>query len=133
MSNESTPHEGPYCEHGYYFADPQRPSPLPCGCRPVACFVCAEQMYYDGDKRYEPEFALTSSTDRTEGYAHKRCIIVPDEIVNEVQRRMDAVVDAAVEWHQDEGEEWSQKAEILGDAIDALLELREPPKETVDE
>ncbi len=54
---------------------------------------------------------------------------IPDELVDEVQRRMDAVVNAAVEWHQDEGEEWSQKAEILGDAIEALLELREAARD----
>lgn len=48
--------------------------------------------------------------------------------VDETQRRMDVVVDAAVEWHQAgrEGAEWFDKAEILGNAIDALLELRQP-------
>lgn len=48
----------------------------------------------------------------------------------ECRCRMDAVVDAAVEWHQAgrEGAEWFDKAETLGAAIDALLELRESPR-----
>lgn len=52
-----------------------------------------------------------------------------DSLVDEVQRRMDAVVDAAVEWHQAgrEGAEWFDKAEILSTAIDCLLELRSDP------
>jgi len=61
--------------------------------------------------------------------------LVSREAVDEVQRRMDedetillinAVVDAAVEWHQAgrEGAEWFNKAEVLGQSIDALLELR---------
>ena len=61
--------------------------------------------------------------------------LVSREAVDEVQRRMDedetillinAVVDAAVEWHQAgrEGAEWFDKAEVLGQSIDALLELR---------
>lgn len=44
---------------------------------------------------------------------------------------MDAVVEAAVAWHQSgqEGDNtWFDKAEILGAAIDSLIELREPPQ-----
>lgn len=48
------------------------------------------------------------------------------EIYDEVQRRIDAVVDAAVEWHQS-GDEWVVPADKLSDAIDSLLELREKP------
>jgi hypothetical protein len=53
-----------------------------------------------------------------------------DGLVDEVQRRMDQVVEAAVEWHQAgrEGAEWFDKAEALGAAIDSLLELRSKPK-----
>lgn len=50
----------------------------------------------------------------------------PNALVDEVQHRMDQVVDAAVEWHQAgrEGGEWFDAAEKLGAAIDSLLELR---------
>lgn len=113
--------KGPSCEHGYYFDEPRTGS-LPCGCRPVVCFVCSAQMYYDGDKRHEPEFALTSSTDREGGYVHRRCVTTSDEC----EKRMYAVVDAAVEWRRSD-EDWQDKAEILETAIDALLELRSPP------
>lgn len=52
-----------------------------------------------------------------------------DELVDEVQHRMDQVVEAAVEWHQAgrEGAEWFEAAERLGAAIDSLLELRGDP------
>lgn len=49
------------------------------------------------------------------------------ELRREVQRRADAVVDAAVEWHQSDREgdgSWFDKADILAKAIDALLEIR---------
>lgn len=49
----------------------------------------------------------------------------PDEIVNEVQRRMDAVVDAAVEDHCAD-ENWDEAADMLSTAVESLLELREP-------
>jgi hypothetical protein len=51
-----------------------------------------------------------------------------DEVVDEVQRRMDAVVEAAVEWHQSgrEGDNsWFDKSEALSAAINSLLELRD--------
>ncbi len=61
----------------------------------------------------------------------------PDDVVLEplysegqaedVQRRMDAVVDAAVAWHlsgQEGDDSWLAKADILGQAIDDLLALR---------
>lgn len=52
------------------------------------------------------------------------------QLVLETERRMSAVVDAAVEWHQS-GQEgdgtWFDKAGVLEDAINALLELREQP------
>lgn len=53
-----------------------------------------------------------------------------DELADEVQRRMDQVVEAAVEWHQAgrEGGEWFEAAESLGAAIDSLLELRSDPQ-----
>jgi hypothetical protein len=52
-----------------------------------------------------------------------------NEVVDEVQRRMDAVVEAAVEWHQACGEnnEWFEKAGTLACAIDSLLALRDKP------
>lgn len=54
----------------------------------------------------------------------------PDAFVDEVQHRMDQVVEMAVEWHQAgrEGAEWFVAAEKLGAAIDALLELRDEPQ-----
>lgn len=48
-----------------------------------------------------------------------------DERADEVQRRMDAVVDAAVEWHKSDAD-WFDRSEALGVAIDTLLELRAP-------
>lgn len=52
-----------------------------------------------------------------------------DELVNEVQCRMDQVVEAAVEWHQAgrEGAEWFEAAEKLEATINLLLELRSVP------
>lgn len=61
---------------------------------------------------------------------HLRTAAVPEtELVDEVQRRMDQVVEAAVEWHQAgrEGAEWFEAAGKLSDAIDSLLELRSTP------
>lgn len=54
-----------------------------------------------------------------------------DELGDEVQHRMDQVVEAAVEWHQAgrEGAEWFEAAERLGAAIDSLLELRGEPSQ----
>jgi len=48
-----------------------------------------------------------------------------DEVYDEVQRRVDAVVDAAIKWRQSD-DVWDDSLER---AVDALLELREPPKE----
>lgn len=53
-----------------------------------------------------------------------------DALVDEVRRRMDVVVDAAVEWYNAgrEGKEWGlNEAEVLDNAIESLLELREKP------
>lgn len=64
---------------------------------------------------------------------HLRTAAVPEtELVDEVQRRMDQLVEAAVEWHQAgrEGAEWFEAAERLGAAIDSLLELRSAPVAT---
>lgn len=51
-----------------------------------------------------------------------------DDLVNEVDRRKDAVVDAAVKWYESsqEGrsEDWSITGEALDNAIYSLLELR---------
>ena len=54
--------------------------------------------------------------------------VATGRLVDEVQHRMDQVVDAAVEWHQAgrEGGAWMDKADALSAAIDSLLELREP-------
>lgn len=59
-------------------------------------------------------------------------VTVDDKLVDEVQHRMDQVVDAAVEWHQDgrEGGEWMEAADKLANAIDSLLELRSHEAET---
>jgi hypothetical protein len=46
-----------------------------------------------------------------------------EALVDDVQRRMDLVVECAVEWHQSD-EDWYEKSEALGAAIDSLLELR---------
>lgn len=53
-----------------------------------------------------------------------------DELVDEVQHRMDQVVEAAVEWHQagQEGGDWFEAGEKLGSAINSLLELRDKTK-----
>ncbi len=72
--------------------------------------------------------------DEKENTRHKFTAIISrhfaatDALVDEVQRRMDQVVEAAVEWHQAgrEGTDWFDKAEALGAAIDSLLELRTP-------
>lgn len=52
-----------------------------------------------------------------------------DGLVDEVQHRMDEVVEAAVEWHHAGriGGEWMDAAERLTNAIDSLLELRGDP------
>jgi hypothetical protein len=50
-----------------------------------------------------------------------------DHLADDCQRRMDAVVEAAVEWHQSgqEGDNtWFDKSEVLSAAINSLLELR---------
>lgn len=54
-----------------------------------------------------------------------------NELLDEVQHRMDQVVESAVEWHQAgrEGDEWFDKAEALGAAIESLLELRSKPEQ----
>lgn len=49
-----------------------------------------------------------------------------DELADEVQRRMDQVVEAAVEWHQSD-DDWIETSERLGAAINSLLELRSKP------
>lgn len=51
------------------------------------------------------------------------------QLADEVQRRMDQVVEAAVEWHQAgrEGGEWFDAAEKLSATIDSLLALRNVP------
>jgi len=51
-----------------------------------------------------------------------------EDLVDEVQRRMDAVVDAAVEAHCAD-EDWIEKEEVLDAAIESLLELRDKPTE----
>lgn len=50
---------------------------------------------------------------------------VADYEKEEVERRMVAVIDAAVGWHKSDAD-WFEKSEALGDAIDSLLELRAP-------
>lgn len=48
-----------------------------------------------------------------------------DKLVDEVQRRMDAVVDAAVDWRQaDTDEDYDAKCETICVTVDSLLELR---------
>lgn len=56
-----------------------------------------------------------------------------ETLVDEVQRCMDQVVEAAVEWHQAgrEGAEWFDKAEALSAVIDSLLELRGKPDDSL--
>lgn len=56
-------------------------------------------------------------------------------LVDEVQHRMDQVVEAAVEWHQagQEGGEWIEYADKLGAAINSLLELRDAPSKAATE
>jgi hypothetical protein len=41
--------------------------------RPVSCYFCDGQMYYDGDDRHEPEVQV-SYGDRAADYAHRRCL-----------------------------------------------------------
>lgn len=52
---------------------------------------------------------------------------IPEEVVDEVQRRMDAVVDAAVAWSTAEDDEVDY-VEILTEKVDALLQLRSSPQ-----
>ncbi len=60
------------CEHGYVLD--AHPIGTPCGCRPVTCAVCGQQMFYDGDTRHEPELTLRKSNELKEQYAHDRCV-----------------------------------------------------------
>jgi Lar family restriction alleviation protein len=46
-----------------------------------------------------------------------------EALFDEVDRRKDEVVDAAVAWHQS-GDDWMETADRLSDAIDSLLSLR---------
>ena len=83
-----------------------------------------DRIYVWNDERgFGYEFALQRTAESDVEYVR-----VPSE-ADEVQQRMDAVVDAAVAWHQSgqEGDDtWFDKGEELGKAIDALLELRAP-------
>lgn len=58
----------------------------------------------------------------------ERFVLVDDDeaLGDETQRRMDIVVESAVEWHQAgrQGVGWFDKAEALSAAINSLLELR---------
>jgi hypothetical protein len=51
------------------------------------------------------------------------------ELVDKVQRRMDAVVDAAVDYIQDEPDyDWEKRWDALEATVNALLELRNVPE-----
>lgn len=82
---------------------------------PVTCRVCG-QMPSNEAHANVPLAALD-----TEGEMEANAI------AQECQRRMDAVVEAAVEWHQSgqEGDgSWFDKSEALSRAIGSLLDLR---------
>ena len=53
--------------------------------------------------------------------------VTAEVTVDETERRMEAVVDAAVAWHQSD-DDWQETADTLGTAIDHLLELRAAPE-----
>jgi hypothetical protein len=57
-----------------------------------------------------------------------------DALVHEAERRMDQVVEAAVEWHQAgrEGAEWFDAAERLSAAIESLMDFRSAPAVTAE-
>lgn len=116
------------CEHGYSLNISPMP---PCDCRPVTCAVCKRQMFYDNDVRHEPESTFSKSGTLNGIFIHDRCIGlgVTDTAVDEVQRRIDAVVEAAVEWKEgaDSTEEIFAASDRLEAAIDSLLELRDKP------
>lgn len=63
-----------------------------------------------------------------EDYLRRYEVRLSESDLDRVVKAMDDVVDAAVEWHQSgqEGDNtWPDKAETLGKAVDALLELRD--------
>lgn len=113
---------------GYCFKE-QRESRIRLG--PAVCHICQKvvptryceicDLRYCNEGEDDDRFCAIEHQNRHEDRLSS---------VDEVQRRMDAVVDAAVEWHQSgrEGDNtWLDKAEILGAAIDSLLELRDKP------
>lgn len=57
----------------------------------------------------------------------------PEQLIDEVQHRMDQVVEAAVDWHQSDDDNWMDNADRLGSRIDSLLELRSAPVDAVAE
>lgn len=84
------------------------------------------------DEAFPRQVRLTFATE-DDAHAYYSALIANDNVIDEVQRRVDAVVDAAVEWHQSgqEGDEtWFDKAEVLGTAVDALLALRDKPDDS---
>lgn len=77
----------------------------------------------------EFEYCPTCGGELDTGWECKKCGRDWREYVmaDEFQRRMDAVVEAAVEWHQSgrEGDNtWFDKSEALSAAVSSLLELR---------
>jgi hypothetical protein len=100
------------------------------------CAKCAEcghkdQVGSDGFCRFT---VLVDPCKGETDYCNCECVFPASteqagELVDEVQHRMDSVVERAVEWHQAgrEGAEWFDKAEALSAAIEFLLELRTAP------
>jgi len=101
----------------------QQPTSERCGERPLCLSCGAEKTSPECGKCGTVSQPPLAATGADEG-----------QLIDEVQRRMDAVVEAAVEWHQSgrEGDDtWFDKSEALSAAINSLLELRAAPPANV--
>jgi hypothetical protein len=125
----------------YANAEPDEPMFILLGRDPFApklVDLWASSRAIDGEDRTKVDeaFACASAMRdwlRKLGKEEKRTLRDKiDDAYDEVQKLMYEVVDAAVEWHKGGGDNWEAEAERLEKAIEALLELREPPEaETV--
>ncbi len=91
--------------------------------------AAAEELFkYAKELRHDPTVGL--SLVKIETILARHCAdsaaAMKGELVDEVQRRMDAVVEAAVEEHSADAD-WPEAADKLSAAIESLLELRDKP------
>lgn len=89
------------------------------------CQGCVDHSAHIGDAVYHDEW-IAKYDHTLFVLAHIPVAGPPEQLIDEVQRRMDQVVEAAVEWHQSD-EDWIETSEKLGAAIESLLELRSAP------